>query len=182
VEAAAGKLPELANSFSLVFDPVDHDDPYFNGVVPVRQYVWHIAMRQVPVARPGTSAHSHDMAHLPGYRRMFQHAYYADLVQLAAFNALASPERCEQFADAHDHFADQMLFLYRDDGFNQIAQFPKIETYLNTLIQLAHVSAGYESEEAPLYHEAAFEELVSIFELEQYKHWYDTVDERFQTL
>lgn|GEM_PF-7074425 len=181
-QIATGTMPKLPNGFRVVFDPVVHDDPYFSGLIPAEQYTWHLAMRQMAIARPEAWRHGHDVAHIPGFRRMFGHEPYADLVQLAAFNSLGNLKYCKLFTEAHDSFADQMFYLYRDDGFYQMANIAKARRYLHTLIRLAYVNAGYSQEETYVRHKAKFDQLAALFELDQYEHWYETVAERVQVL
>jgi len=181
-QATEGTLQELANGYRFVFDPLDSGDRYFSGIVPVEQYTWHFANRQVPIAHPNRSAFSHDMAHTPGYIRMFAHSAYADLVQQAAANSVGDPELCKAFAHAHDSFADQMLFLYRDDGYELVANYPRMFVYLSTLVGLAQMNSGYQGEEARQRHMATFNTLTEAFQLAEYEHWYDTVDERYEVL
>src|SRR4051812_28189154 len=97
-QIAAGIMPELPNGFTLVFDPVEHDDPYFDGYVTAEQYTAHIASRQIVVALPGKPAHKHDVNHIPTYQRLLSHASYAELTQLAATNSVGDPALSELFA------------------------------------------------------------------------------------
>lgn len=173
-QVAEGVLPELPNGFSLVFDLVERKDPYNSGAVPPQQYTRYVAMRQLPVARPHTSNYEHDVTHIPGYQRMLGHAPYADLAQLAAFNSLGDPELCRIFTNAHDHFADQMLFLYRSDGAHKLANFSKARQYLDTLVRLAYISSGYDDEAEGLHRQATFDQLATHFELAEYEQWYST--------
>jgi hypothetical protein len=103
---ARGEVPPLDN-FSFVIDP------RLDGDTPAQEFTRHFSNRQIPLLDRRNSGSGHDMFHVPSYQRMFHHNGFANMVQTAATNALASPELSVEFAKAIDRFSDIMSDLWR---------------------------------------------------------------------
>lgn len=117
-EEIIARLPRISTSFRFVIDrrPLGHEDEY----IPARTYTTYFANEQIPVAAPDHNLHSHDSLHAPSYAEAFSIPEFAEMVSIAAGNALAVPDEsgCTEFTNAMDHFGDALIIdsIFSFDG------------------------------------------------------------------
>ena len=165
----AGILPVAGNGYSFVIDqrPAGEEDNY----IPAAEFTRYFSERQIPIADEGHRLRDHDIGHVPSYQNMFAHKCVADTVQVAAVNALSTPESCEAFTKAIDGLGDAMRNIQDDefyDGAVFIGDVNGAYCALLSLVELAtpHVTGSILAPER----QAKIQELKDVLLIDHYRH------------
>jgi hypothetical protein len=139
----SGHMPPLGGGFEFVLDqrPPGEETSY----IPAEDYTRYFSERKIPIAapldNPTLGLYLHDIGHIPSCQTMFGNQQFADMVALAATNALATPESCEEFTNTMDILGDCMRNLEerQDSGRTYIGD---VEGALLNLANLVRLSRG----------------------------------------